>query len=311
MKQILVFCLTMMLMSSCGESERQPVSEAIPDDSAQLRIAVMPTLDCLPLYVADEHGFFNRLGINVSLYPYMAQMDCDTAFVQGRVNGIVTDLVRAENMKLKGLALQYVTATELSWQLLAGLHARITKLKQLDNHMVAMTRFSTTHMLSDRAVDSVQLQPDRVFRIQVNDLRVRMSMLESNIMDALLLPEPWATAARNRNAYVLMDTRKQDIRMGVVAFNQRAATNRQITAFQKAYNMACDTINERGLKAFATLIEQRCGMRRRTVDSLKNITFSPAAAPRDKDRQMALKWLDEQRHIVARNNPFTVDSLLR
>jgi NitT/TauT family transport system substrate-binding protein len=93
-------------------------------DSASLRIAVMPTIDCLPLFVAEEEGMFERHGVSVSLYPYQAQMDCDTAIRNGWVDAMVTDLVRAERLKSQGVQLRYLTATDLQWQLLAETRIR-------------------------------------------------------------------------------------------------------------------------------------------------------------------------------------------
>ena len=292
MKQIIAFLFALSLVWACDNAEGlKYVSDVLPDDSAQLRIAVMLTLDCLPIYVADESGFFENEGIDVSIFPYNAQMDCDTAIERGRVNVVVSDLVRIENLRQRGLALKDVTSTDLSWQLLSGRQARIKHLKQLDDKMVAMTRFSATHLLSDKVVDSVKLQTERVFRIQVNSIPVRMGMLEAGIMDALFLPEPWASAARNKQAEVLMDTRTMDLRLGVVAFKERAATNHQLTAFCKAYNQACDSINERGLQYYSKLIEKRCGVNEETVDSLPDCQFSHTEAPRETDKAVAIEWL--------------------
>ena len=302
MKQINLLLIAAVLLSvqmtSCGWSEsKQVVSEVIPDDSAQLRLAVMPTLDCLPIYVAEEWGFFDREGIDVSLFPYQAQMDCDTAIERGRVNAMVTDLVRTEVLRKRGFDLHEVTSTELSWQLLTGKQTRIKQLKQLDDKMMAMTRFSATHLLSDMLVDSVKLQPERVFRIQVNDLRVRQSMLEANIMDALLMPEPWATAARNHQATLLFDTHEKDMRLGVIVFNNRAATTKQLNAFRKAYNTACDTINDEGLKSFKALICKRCGISEQTFDSLPDMKFAHAELPRPSDKAHVEKWLEGQDYL--------------
>jgi NitT/TauT family transport system substrate-binding protein len=302
MKQIITLLSILLLVSSCGDSEGSKAdSEVLPDDSAQLRIAVMPTLDCLPVFVANERGYFHQAGIDVSLFPYRAQMDCDTAIERGRVNAVVTDLVRAERMRDKGLALQYITSTEASWQLLSSRHARIRQLKQLDDKMLAMTRFSATHLLSDKAVDSAKLQTERVFRIQVNDLQVRMSMIEAGIMDAQLMPEPWATAARNKQAFLLLDSRSLDYRLGVVAFKDRAATGKQVSAFKKAYDMACDTINILGLQAFSELIVKKCGVSEETVDSLPDMRFAHSAAPREEDKALAIEWLKKQGAIDTKN----------
>ena len=292
MKQLITLFFILSLILSCGDSSGsgQPVQE-VPDDSAQLRIAVMPTLDCLPIFLAEAHGFFEKNGIDVALLPFQAQMDCDTAFERGHANSIVTDLVRAERMQENGVQLKYITSTELSWQLLTNRTARIKQLRQLDDKMLAMTRFSATHMLSDIAVDSTGLKPERVFRIQVNDINVRLGMLSAGIMDALFLPEPQATAARNQEAVVLLDTRKMDYRLGVIAFNTKAATTRQVEAFQKAYNMACDSLNELGRWEYKDLIMKYCDVQKSTIDSLPAIHFHEVAQPRQMDIQRAKDWL--------------------
>ena len=53
-------------------------------DSAALKVAVMPTLDCLPLFVAEHYQLFDTVNGGVRLKMYMSQMDCDTALEQGR-----------------------------------------------------------------------------------------------------------------------------------------------------------------------------------------------------------------------------------
>ncbi len=292
MKQIITLLSIFAIFVSCGGSSDSSAEKVeIPHDSVQLRIAVMPTIDCLPVYLAATHGFFFNCGIDVALLPYEAQMDCDTAIMRGHANAIVTDLVRAKRMKDEGLQLEYITATEASWQLLTNHAARIKQLRQLDDKMLAMTRFSATHLLSDKLVDSVGLKPERVFRIQVNDLNVRLGMLGAGIMDALLLPEPQATAARNRQALVLFDSRKSDERYGVIAFGNKAATKNQVEAFKKAYNMACDSINNNGFAEYRSLIKQFCHAQKETIDSLPHVHFHHASAPRNIDIQKAENWL--------------------
>ena len=84
-------CLLMaLLLSGCGPSttkekaERQiKQSEERLRDSLALKIAVMPTLDCLPFYVASDCGIFDTLGLQVSLKCKTAQMDCDEAMRKG------------------------------------------------------------------------------------------------------------------------------------------------------------------------------------------------------------------------------------
>ena len=297
--------ISLLLFNACKEEVRDvsladEAYEAWLNDSALIKIAVMPTLDCLPIYVAAERGMFEKNGANVSLYPFSAQMDCDTAFVSGWVDAMATDLVRAERLKTQGVPLFYLTATDLHWQLVASKMARVKRLDQIENKMVAMTRFSATAMLADNLVDTVNVQKDHVFRVQVNDLGVRFSMLQNQVMDLLLLPEPWASASLELKANILYDTRQNGISMGVIAMNDTAIADdtlrqSQVEAFLKAYDEACDSINEYGLVGYREMIKNRCGVKSSVVDSISaDYKFTPSHQPLQKDVERATNWLKRQ-----------------
>lgn len=302
-KSLLVIVLAALGFAGCGQSfeEQQRIHRAarrqlMREDSAALKVAVMPTLDCLPLYVAKERRLFDTLGVDIRLKHFKAQMDCDTALVNKRVEGAVTDLVRACRMDERGTKLRFVTATNAYWQLLTNRTARLKQLKQLDDKMLAMTRYSATDLLGDHAVDSAKLKTERVFRIQVNDVNLRLGMMLNNEMDALLLPEPQATQARMVHSPVLLDSRKLDIRLGVVAFREKplkdSQRQRQLDAFVKAYNMACDTINKYGVRSFQDLIARYCQVPATVANELpKDIKFQHVAQPREKDVELAKKYL--------------------
>ena len=267
-------------------------------DSASLRIAVMPTIDCLPLYVAEEEGLFDRESVSVSLYPYQAQIDCDTAIKNGWVDVMMTDLVRAERLKSLGTPLRYLTATELQWQLLAGKNARLKKLGQLENKMIAVTRYSATAMLADALVDSASVVDEHVFRIQVNNLGIRLQMLETETMDAMFLPQPQATAARQIGAEVLYDTRWNDVCMGVMVASEASQcdtlSQRLTKGMLKAYAEACDSINKRGVRFYSKMIARRCGLKNAVTDSLpSDIHFNGVRQPREQDITRANSWLNK------------------
>lgn len=306
MKKIVFAIIGLMLLVACGQSyeetkrqNRQQRREAMRKDSAALKVAVMPTLDCLPMYVAEYHQLFDTLNGGVRLKHFMAQIDCDTAMERHRVEGTVTDLVRALRMTKRGIPLRYVAATNTYWQLITNRHSRVHQLKQLDDKMIAMARFSVTDMLSDLIVDSLKLREDHVFRVQINDLSVRMQMLQNNEMDALFFPEPWATKARMGKNIVVFDTRKPDMQMGVIAFRdkemRRPERHKQLELFVKAYNAACDSINKYGFRHYRDLIVKNCGVEAAVVDSLpKDIKYQHAIGPRQKDIERAQNWLSKK-----------------
>jgi NitT/TauT family transport system substrate-binding protein len=296
----LVFIIGLFVtLAGCNTRNGQTADNegSLDEDSARWRIAVMPTLDCLPLYVAADRGFFERAGVAVSLQPFQAQMDIDTALLNNRVAGAVTDLARLEHLSSQGFSAGCVTATDAHWQLVTKRSARITKLSQLDDKMLAMTRYSATDLLADYAVDSAKLKTERVFRIQVNDIGVRISMLQADIMDAMLLPEPQATIARNLKSRVLIDTRKLDYKLGALVFTKQSLKGKEawLRSFLTAYDQAVDSLNEFGFKAYSDLIRQYMNVSAQTVDSLPaDFRFSHAASPREKDSIRVKAWWNKR-----------------
>ena len=301
MKRLIIGIVLLGLLAACGQSyedtkrqRREHQKQAMREDSAALKVAVMPTLDCLPLFVAKDRAMFDT-AVDIRLKFFTAQMDCDTALQRGRVEMAITDLVRAERMRRQGDSIAYLTATNAYWLLIGNRNQRITQLKHLDDRMVAMTRYSVTDMLTQMAVDSAKLKTERVFRIQVNDVNVRLDMLENNEMDALLLTEPQATQALLLKHHVLLDTRKLDMQMGAIAMNKQTMSHanrqKQQEALVKGYNRACDSLNHYGLKPYYDVIRRHYDVSeqalRQLPDSLK---FMPVTRPREKDVERARQW---------------------
>ena len=292
----------MVLLVSCGQSyeetkrlSREQRLRLAREDSAALKVAVMPTLDCLPIFIAKDHQMFDT-AVDIRLKRFTAQMDCDTALMRGRVEGAITDLVRAERMKKLGDSLTYFTATNAYWLLISNRQARITQLKHLDDKMLAMTRYSVTDLLGDLAVDSAKLKPERVFRIQVNDVNIRLKMLENNEMDAMLLTEPQATQALLQKHKVILDSRKEDIQMGAIVFRGKGMDDqnrkKQMAAFLKGYNEACDSINHYGVRHYRDVVKKYYTVSKQVLNALPDsLKFTHATPPRQKDIERAQKWL--------------------
>jgi NitT/TauT family transport system substrate-binding protein len=298
-KTILYILAIIAMLCSCGKSyeEKQQITRAqlrkqARKDSLALKVATVPTLDCLPLFIAANDSLFQREGVDVHLKQRNAQLDCDTLLARGHVEGMVSDLIRTERLKKRGTALRYVAATNAYWQVIANRLARITKASQLSDKMIAMTRYSATDYLADLCIKEGKPKYD-VFRVQVNDVHVRLHMLLNNEMDAMLLTEPQATTARLYKNPVLMDSRVKDMHFGVVAFKEEALKDKrrqqQLEKFVKVYNMVCDSINEKGLKHYSKIIAKYTGADQKTIDALPKLKYLHASPPRAKDVELARK----------------------
>lgn len=298
---LLIIAILSLCFYACGQSyeeskrlSREERARLQREDSLAFKVGVMPTLDCLPMFVAKDCALFDS-AMDIRLKFFKVQMDCDEALRKSRIEGSVTDIVRALRLSKQGVDLDFTSSTNAYWQLVSNRKSRIKQLKQMSDKMIAMTRYSATALLSDFAVDSAKLKSEEVFRIQINDVNLRLKMLLNNELDAALLPEPQATAARLYKNPVLMDTRDKDWRFGLIAFRQEALKDkrrmRQMEAFTKGYNAACDSINKHGLKKYASVIEKYYSADSKTIAALPQLRFNHMEKPRQKDIARAEKWI--------------------
>lgn len=302
MKKLLFVLLSAVMLFSCGQSYEEAKEQSAREramqrrkDSLALKVGVLPTIDCLPMFLIKERAWIDTAQTDIRFMDIESHIAADDAIRKGKIEGTVTDIVRAERLKRQGVGLTYIAATPLSWQFITNKKARIKELKQLTDKMIAMSRFSATAMLADMAVDSSRLKSEDVFRVQVHNPQIRLKMIMNNEMDAVLLPEPQATVARRAGNPVIFDSNNKDFQMGAIVFSDKAMNDsrrkQQIDVFVKAYNKACDSINRYGITHYAGIINKYMEVDERIVKDLPKIKFQHAAKPREKDVERANKWL--------------------
>lgn len=283
MKRLLsgILLLAVGMMCACvgGSGHKQALSKAEKArqarlDSAAFKVAVMPTLDCLPLYLMHDSNYYDSAQVDVRLRRFTAHMDIDTALVGGSVQAAATERVRVARLRSR-VGLRELASTPLEWALITNRRARITELSQLSDKMVAMTRFSATDELTDLAVKKGKPKY-YVFHVQINSVPLRLSMLKTNEMDAMWLPQPqWAMALQAGHKQ-LMDSGKGHYGVLVVRTADVPARQKQLQAFVAGYNKACDAINARGVRQYAALIKKYMGANDKAIDKLPNLKYNHA-----------------------------------
>lgn len=279
----MVALLCLAMLAACGKSYEEKKQQTrenrlrqMREDSLALKVAVMPTLDCLPLFVAKERGLFDSLKVDVRLKLFNAQMDCDQALLKQTVEGGVTDSVRVAHMQKQGLEFVTFAKTNAYWLLVANKMARIKRTNQLQDKMVAMTRHSATDYLTDEALRGMK-NAENVFRIQVNDVNVRLEMLLNNEMDAMWLTEPYATEATLKKHNILSDSRKMRKNLGEIVFLKERVSDerrtRQMELFTAVYNMACDSLNTNGLLAYRDVMRKYYKVSDNCMKALPRMNF--------------------------------------
>ena len=280
--------------NSSQKQKKQEKEKQRKMDSLALKIAVTPTLDCLPLFIAKERKMFSAKELDVRLMRFKADMDCDTAFISGAVDGMFSDLARTMRIETKGLPVQYLSVTNKSWKLIANRIARLKHTYQFNDKMIAMTRYSAIDYLTTKVFENVKLK-DPFYRIQVNDVAIRLKMLTNNELDAAWLPEPQATMALHRKNNLLSDSRDLKVSLGVLAFRKKSFSiehkKQQIKVLAEVYNAACDSINKNGLFAYSAIIKKYCHQSEDVAASIKYDKYQHITSVSNESKALMQKYL--------------------
>ncbi len=240
--EIFMWLMVVGLCGSCSQTDRT-VSEK---DSTAIRLGVLPTMECLPFYYADSIGLFDSLGVNVHLVTFDAAMDADTAFVNGKIDGIVTDLVKACIWQGQGDTAMVAMVGELRMWLITAPKARLLKAESLREKIIGITRHSAVDYFADKILESVKLQSIDLNKPQINNIRLRGLMVDQDQMDGAILPEPYASEAVARGAKRLNGTEEMKVaNLMCVLFNDsiHQARKREIENIRSVYDQAVTALN--------------------------------------------------------------------
>ena len=288
MKRLPLYTLLMvcaLLLTSCGGSsykekvalrkEQTKVQQRL--EQKALKIGITPTIDCLPVLVAQQEGYLVGMPDSFRIRLMPLAIEIDQALVQGKLNVGVSDVKRLERANAKQQQLLSLGKTNLYWLLVASKSSRIKEPRQLGDKLVGMTRFSALDYLTDRVLADHPTK-EAVYKIQVNDPMLRLEMLHNSAVDALWLPEPQITAARLAGYPVLADSRKYEQQLAL--FVTRAADLKQSTRsaqlqqFVEAYNRAADLLNKQGWSAYAPLMKEQFKITDAAFEKLPKFTFT-------------------------------------
>ncbi|MBW4770998.1 ABC transporter substrate-binding protein [Prevotella jejuni] len=291
--------LVVLMVVSCGKSDKELQAERQAKMQAEreayqkaYKIAVMPTMDCLPAYLLKDSLLYDTAKVDIRLCRFNAQMDCDTAMIGGTVQAAFTDLVRAERLKHRSKVLMhYLTDTNLNWQLIADKESKLKKLSDLSDKIVAMTRYSGTDLLTDMVVKKAKPKY-QVFRVQVNDVLVRLAMLQNHEIDAYWFAEPQITKALAGDNNALFNSQDAGVHLGVVAVMDKVRRQEEEAAFASAYDKAVELINKNGVKYYSALIQKYMKVDEAVVRSLPDIKYTKIGPPRKVDLLMARNYLN-------------------
>lgn len=289
MNKLTGILVSLVLLFSCDGSPA-PKGESRQSEKTTgetLTLAVLPTLDCLPIFYAESMGINDSLGLSLRLTTYRSQWDCDTALQRKHADVVYSDLARAQYHRARGTRLQFLFGTTNRAGMVASKVLRVTKVPQMDERVLAVERFSMLDLNGEEALQEGKIAYDHVLRAQINDLLLRTRMLDENQIDAAMLPEPYLSLAKSNGHRILYTTTdKRPLAGGFVALEQTVNDGKkdaQLRTLVKAYNLAVAALNKKENQSAARrLMAEKMGISQDGMDTLNIPVFKMAELPEDR-----------------------------
>jgi len=199
-----------LLMAACGPAA-QPATEAPAAEPITLKIAVLPIIDTLPLYVAQQQGIFKKHGVSVELIPVASAPERVQLMAAGQVDGTINETLAVMQFNKESVQVQAVryalrpTAGYGHFFILASGQSDITTPDGLKNVEIGVSQGTVIEYVTERLLQSEGLSSDEIKTIPVPKIPDRMALLASGELPAGTLPDPLGALAVQSGATIVMD----------------------------------------------------------------------------------------------------------
>jgi len=234
-------------------------------EEPKLKLALIPVLDTIPIFIAEQNGYFGEQGITVETIPVKSPQERDVLVTTGQVDGVLTDLQSVGLLNKDAVKLKAVYTSRRPFpnapmfRILAGPQTAINVPADLKGVPIGISANTIMDYLADRMLVSEGLKPDEIAKIEIGQIPVRFEQLMNGNIQAAALPDPLAQGAIAGGAKLIVDDSKYaDLSQSVLAFATGALTAKPSTVrkFLVAWEKAVNELNAHPEKYQGVLIEQ-------------------------------------------------------
>jgi NitT/TauT family transport system substrate-binding protein len=223
-------------------------------DLPTLKMGLLPILDVLPFYVADQQGYFEEEGVAVELIPVSSALERDQLLIAGEIDGMLNDLVSTGIFNQDEPVVQIVAQARRAYEdhpqirILAAPRSNITIVEDLRGKEIGISENSLIHYVTQRVLEEAGLPADQwTYRAEPN-IPVRFQLLMEGQMPVVTLPDPLAQAAIEGGAILIADDTalvEQEFSQSVLSFRTTVIEDQPeaVEAFLRAWMRAADDIN--------------------------------------------------------------------
>jgi NitT/TauT family transport system substrate-binding protein len=217
---LLVVLLMLSLLTACLPSGESAQRE-------KLTIGVLPIIEVIPLYVAQQEGFFEKHGLDVEVVLTKGAQERDALMQAGELDAMWTDpvavgLFNRETPQVVVVAKGYYASSDLvMFQILGAPESGLTSAADLVGVPIGLSQNTVAQYITERLLTTEGLAPEEIEVVEISAIPVRFEQLMEGQVQAAAIPDPLGRGAIANGAVPLVkDTAHPQYSQGVIAFRK-------------------------------------------------------------------------------------------
>lgn len=295
-KSLFILLSITILATACGSATPKP------SGSSTLKIAVLPIIDTLPMYVAQQEGLFSKAGVNVEFIAVASAPERDQLIASGQADGMINETLSTFFFNKDKTQVQIVryalrpTEKAPHFFILASAKSGIATPDQLKGVEVGVSQGTIIEYVNYRLLEQNGLTADEIITIAVPKIPDRLALLGSGELSAAVLPDPSAALAIQQGANVVVDDAAYpQYGFSVISFRKVVIDQNPgaIRSFLDAIEQATQSINANPENYTSILSEQKL-VPAPLLESYSVPPYPTAGIPTEAEWNDALIWAKEK-----------------
>jgi NitT/TauT family transport system substrate-binding protein len=258
----IAFALLCMILNARGSgSTPAPTTEPVT-----LKLALIPVIDTLPMFVAQAEGLYAKHGVNAKLIPVASAPERDQLLQAGQADGTLNEILAVmffNKEKIRMQALRYghmASAGAGHFFILASGQSGISDVNGLKGVEIGISRGTIIEYVTDRLLAAKGLAAAEIKYLAVPKIPDRMSLLASGELKAGVMPDPLAALAVQQGSKIILDdTVNPKLGASVISFRKETIDRhpKAIKSFLAAIEEAVGMINSAPSRYSGLLAEKK------------------------------------------------------
>jgi NitT/TauT family transport system substrate-binding protein len=272
-----------------------------------LKIAVLPIIDTLPMYVAQQEGLFAKHGVNVEFIPVASAPERDQLLAASGADGTINETLAVMLFNRENVQMQVVryalrpTEGKGHFFILASAQSGITSVDGLKDVEIGVSQGTVIEYVTERILQTNGFTADEIKTIAVPKIPDRMALLASGELKAGVMPDPLASLVVSQGGVIVADDSSYpEYGFSVISFRKDVvdANPEAIKAFLAAVEEATSLVNADPAKYKNVLSEQKL-VPPPLLEAYQAPVFPAAGVPTEEEWNDALHWLKEKSILTA------------